>query len=47
MQGGLQFKQSVPPAECRSAAGKAAAAVLAMQASPNDHHVNDSFSLCC
>ncbi len=47
MQDGLQAKQSVIPAEGSSAARGAAAAVLAMQASINEHHVSESFSYYC
>ncbi len=47
IQDGLQAKQSVAPAEGSSAAGGAAAALLAMQASFNEHHVSDSFSFYC
>jgi len=47
VQDGLQAKQSVAPVEGNSAAGRAAAALLAVQASSNKHRVSDSFSIYC
>ena len=44
VQGGLQTKQSVAPAEGSKAGGRAAAALLAVQDSSNEHHVSDSCS---
>jgi len=45
VQGGLQTKQSVAPAEGSKAGGGAAAALLAVQDSPNEHHVSDFLQL--